>query len=141
MPQSALEFFGAFSHFSVILRPVVTGGRNRSTRRNPSPNPKSLATFSHVPDGIRTQAVVRDSKQSVATPRTTQPSGRDLSRPWNLHMGKRQRAVNHYSLQYRYSIPASVDRYLAVQHPWISCQNKTSTSMTHVACESKYVQL
>ena len=32
------------------------------------PNPKSLATFSHVLAGICTQAVVRDSEQSVAAP-------------------------------------------------------------------------
>ena len=28
---------------------VETGGGNRSNRRKPPPNPKSLATFSHAP--------------------------------------------------------------------------------------------
>ena len=44
--------------FSAILRrshdwPVVTGGGNTSTRRKPPHNPKSVATFSLVPLGIR----------------------------------------------------------------------------------------
>ena len=36
-------------------KPVVSGGRNRSTWRKPTPNPKSLATFSHAQcdSGIR----------------------------------------------------------------------------------------
>ena len=45
-----------YSIFKKLFLPycgqVVTGGRNRSTRRKPPPNPKSLATFSHVMDGI-----------------------------------------------------------------------------------------
>ena len=48
--------------------PFVSSGGNRSTRRKPPPNSKSLATFPHVQAGIRTQAVVRDSVQSVAAP-------------------------------------------------------------------------
>ena len=48
--------------------PVVCGRGNRSTRRKPPPNPNSLATFLHAQAGIRTQAVVRDSVQSVAAP-------------------------------------------------------------------------
>ena len=45
-----------FATFSAILRisrdqPVVSGGRNQSTRQNPTPNPESLVTFSHVPAG------------------------------------------------------------------------------------------
>ena len=47
---------------------VVTGGGNRSTQQKPPPNPKSLATFSHALAGLRTQALVRDSLQSVAAP-------------------------------------------------------------------------
>ena len=38
-----------------------------SNRRKPPPNPKSLATFTHAQDGVRTQAVVRDSQYSEAT--------------------------------------------------------------------------
>ena len=37
-------------------------------------NHKSLSTFSHDQAGIRTQAVVRDSVQSVAAPQTIRPS-------------------------------------------------------------------
>ena len=49
-------------------QPVVSSGGNRSTRRKPPSNSKSLATFSHAQAGIRTQTVVRDSVQSVAAP-------------------------------------------------------------------------
>ena len=47
---------------------VVCGEGDRSTQRKPPPNPKSLATFSHAHARIRTQAVARDSVQSVAAP-------------------------------------------------------------------------
>ena len=40
----------------------------RGTRQKPPPNLKSQVTFSHAPARIRTQAMVRDSVQSVATP-------------------------------------------------------------------------
>ena len=64
-----LEFvISIFFTFSAMLRlirvwPVVyvTDGVNRIARRKPPPNAKSLVTFSHVPDEISTQAVVRDS--------------------------------------------------------------------------------
>ena len=47
-----LFIFIFFKLFLPYCGQVVTGGRNRSTRRKPPPNPKSLATFSHVMDGI-----------------------------------------------------------------------------------------
>ena len=55
--------FSYFRHFSAILqlscdKPVVSGEGTRSTRRKPPPNPKSLATLIHAPDGIRSRAVV-----------------------------------------------------------------------------------
>ena len=48
----------------------------------------------------------------------------------------------YLALQYRHLIPSTVDRTSAstwlYKHPWITCRkNKPSTSMTHVACESK----
>ena len=48
----------------------------------------------------------------------------------------------YHTLKYRQSIPAPVDRTSSsawlYKHPWITCQNNyPSTSMTHVACESK----
>ena len=48
-----------FVTFSAILRlsrdkSVVTRGGTGVPGEKPPPNPKSLATFSHVPDGIRT---------------------------------------------------------------------------------------
>ena len=57
-----------------LLKPVVSSGGNRSTRRKPPLNPNSLATFSHAKTGIRAQTVVRDSAQSVAVPWNTWPS-------------------------------------------------------------------
>ena len=45
-----------FVTFSDILRLRVTGGDNRSSMRKPPPNFKSLATFSHAPDGIPTRS-------------------------------------------------------------------------------------
>ena len=77
-------------------KPVVSNGGNRSTRRTPPPDPKSLTTFLDALAGIQTLAVVRhsslwqhhrphghqgwpsvvrDSMQSVAMPWTTWPSG------------------------------------------------------------------
>ena len=47
---------------------IISSSVNRNTRQKPSPNPKSLAISPHVPAGIRTQAVVRDSKLSTAVP-------------------------------------------------------------------------
>ena len=59
--------------FSAILRlsrdqSIVSGGGNWSTQWKSLPTPKSLVTFSHAPARNRTQAVVRDDKQSVAVP-------------------------------------------------------------------------
>ena len=68
--EFGISFFFTFMLIVANRRdqPVVSSGGNRSTRRKPPPNPKSLATFSHAQAGIRTQAVVRDSMQSVAAP-------------------------------------------------------------------------
>ena len=52
-------------------------------------------------------------------------------------------AIKHvYRVNYRHLIPAPVDRTFASDWlyypPWITCQqNKLSSSMTHVACQSK----
>ena len=56
-------------------------------------NPKSLATLSHVLARIQALAVVTDSKQSVAIPTATQPSGQTLS-------GERQQAVSGNTLDH-----------------------------------------
>ena len=47
-----------------------------------------------------------------------------------------------FNIQYRHLIPASMDwtsgSVWLYKHPWITCpKSKPSTSMTHVACESK----
>ena len=39
-------------------QPVVSSGGNRSTRRKPPPNPKSLATFSHAPNGCNRDLIL-----------------------------------------------------------------------------------
>ena len=55
------------SNFFTCLKPD-SKQRNLEFGRKSLPNPKSLATFSLAPGRIRTQAVVRDRWQSVATP-------------------------------------------------------------------------
>ena len=57
------RFFVTFSAIMWLIcdQSVIIDGGNRSTCQNPPPNPRSLATLSHVPAGIQTQAVVRDS--------------------------------------------------------------------------------
>ena len=64
----------------------------------------------------------------------------NLSR--DCHLAMRTLVVQVYTLQYRHLIPAPVVRTSAstwfYKRPWITCRkNKPSTSMTHVACESK----
>ena len=45
--EYGILFFDTFSDILQLSRdqPVVSGGRNQSTRQNPTPNPKSLVTY------------------------------------------------------------------------------------------------
>ena len=56
---------------------IVSGGGNRSTRQKPPPIPKSLAKFSHLPAGIRTQDFVDIARTQWKRLRSIDHEGRN----------------------------------------------------------------
>ena len=53
------------------LKPLINGPGDLDTRGKTPSYPKSFATFSHAPCPIQIGALVRDSKQSMATSYST----------------------------------------------------------------------